>query len=320
MKKRLQVFISSTYLDLIEERQSAVSAVLKSGHIPAGMELFTAADQSQLEIIKRWIDESDVYMLILGGRYGSVEPKSGVSYTELEYNYALSIGKPLFAVVIEDLALESKVRIHGTSVLETERPAELKMFREKVLNNMSAFFEDLKDIRLAVMESLPEIAASRELSGWISGNEVPDTKGLVDEISKLNAEIADLVKENSQLSKKLSQNTKLSLTEEFEDLINILKNTEIKIPPNMADGKENVTKTLYSLFNSTQSNLIRGVTNQVGQHSSVYFLYENVCPKLQIHELVQNEKVPSVRYRRFSITKKGQSLLAYIEKKKISKE
>ncbi|MEC6830178.1 DUF4062 domain-containing protein [Photobacterium toruni] len=321
MKKRLQVFISSTYLDLIEERQSAVSAVLKSGHIPAGMELFTAADQSQLEIIKRWIDESDVYMLILGGRYGSVEPKSGVSYTELEYNYALSIGKPLFAVVIEDLALESKVRIHGTSVLETERPAELKMFREKVLNNMSAFFEDLKDIRLAVMESLPEIAASRELSGWISGNEVPDTKGLVDEISKLNAEIADLVKENSQLSKKLSQNTKLSLTEEFEDLINILKNTEIKIPPNMAaDGEENVTKTLYSLFNSTQSNLIRGVTNQVGQHSSVYFLYENVCPKLQIHELVQNEKVPSVRYRRFSITKKGQSLLAYIEKKKISKE
>lgn len=321
MKKRLQVFISSTYLDLIEERQSAVSAVLKSGHIPAGMELFTAADQSQLEIIKRWIDESDVYMLILGGRYGSVEPKSGVSYTELEYNYALSIGKPLFAVVIEDLALESKVRIHGTSVLETERPAELKIFREKVLNNMSAFFEDLKDIRLAVMESLPEIAASRELSGWISGNEVPDTKGLVDEISKLNAEIADLVKENSQLSKKLSQNTKLSLTEEFEDLINILKNTEIKIPPNMAaDGEENVTKTLYSLFNSTQSNLIRGVTNQVGQHSSVYFLYENVCPKLQIHELVQNEKVPSVRYRRFSITKKGQSLLAYIEKKKISKE
>lgn len=321
MKKRLQVFISSTYLDLIEERQSAVSAVLKSGHIPAGMELFTAADQSQLEIIKRWIDESDVYMLILGGRYGSVEPKSGVSYTELEYNYALSIGKPLFAVVIEDLALESKVKIHGTSVLETERPAELKMFREKVLNNMSAFFEDLKDIRLAVMESLPEIAASRELSGWISGNEVPDTKGLVDEISKLNAEIADLVKENSQLSKKLSQNSKLSLTEEFEDLINILKNTEIKIPPNMAaDGEENVTKTLYSLFNSTQSNLIRGVTNQVGQHSSVYFLYENVCPKLQIHELVQNEKVPSVRYRRFSITKKGQSLLAYIEKKKISKE
>ena len=112
MKKRLQVFVSSTYTDLIEERQAAVSAILKSGHIPAGMELFTAGDKSQLEIIKRWIDESDVYMLILGGRYGSVEAESGVSYTELEYNYALEVGKPLFAVVIDEAALEEKVKAY----------------------------------------------------------------------------------------------------------------------------------------------------------------------------------------------------------------
>ena len=202
MRKRLQVFVSSTYMDLIEERQSAVSAILKSGHIPAGMELFTAGDQSQWEIIKRWIDESDVYMLILGGRYGSVEANSGVSYTELEYNYAVESGKPLFAVVITDQALEMKVKEHGTSVLETERPSELKLFRELVLSNMSSFFEDEKDIRLAVMESLPEIAATRDLSGWISGNEVPDTKGLVDEIAKLNSEVSNLVKENSELTKK----------------------------------------------------------------------------------------------------------------------
>lgn len=110
MKRRLQVFVSSTYLDLVEERQAAVGAILKSGHIPAGMELFTARDKSQWEIIKRWIDESDVYMLILGGRYGSVELESGVSYTELEYNYASEIGKPLFAVVIEEKALDIRVR------------------------------------------------------------------------------------------------------------------------------------------------------------------------------------------------------------------
>ena len=187
MKKKLQVFVSSTYLDLKEERQVAVSAILKAGHIPAGMELFTAADKSQLDIIKRWINESDVYMLILGGRYGSVEAKSGVSYTELEYNYALKIDKPLFAIVINDEALESKVKTVGTSVLETERPAELKIFKKKVLSNVSSFFDDIKDIRICIMESLPEIAATRKLSGWVSGNEVPDIKGLVDEILKLNS-------------------------------------------------------------------------------------------------------------------------------------
>ena len=62
IQKRLQVFVSSTYTDLLEERQDAVSAILTAGHIPAGMELFTAGDESQMDVIKQWIDESDVYL------------------------------------------------------------------------------------------------------------------------------------------------------------------------------------------------------------------------------------------------------------------
>ena len=61
MKRRLQVFISSTFTDLMVERQAAVSAILKSGHIPAGMELYSSGDRSQMTIIRQWIDESDVY-------------------------------------------------------------------------------------------------------------------------------------------------------------------------------------------------------------------------------------------------------------------
>ena len=90
IKKKLQVFVSSTYLDLQAERQAAVEAILKAGHIPAGMELFAAGDQSQLDTIRRWIDESDVFMLIMGGRYGSIDPKTSLSYIELEYDYAVS--------------------------------------------------------------------------------------------------------------------------------------------------------------------------------------------------------------------------------------
>lgn len=60
MKKKLQVFISSTYIDLIDERQAAVEGVLDAGHIPAGMELFKAGNRSQLDTIYRWIDNSDI--------------------------------------------------------------------------------------------------------------------------------------------------------------------------------------------------------------------------------------------------------------------
>lgn len=129
MKRRLQVFVSSTFTDLLDERQAAVAAILKSGHIPAGMELFNAGDKSQLDTIKSWIDESDVYMLILGGRYGSVEPVSGKSYTELEFDYAISKGKPVFAVVIAEDALELRVKSAGSSVLELSNPGMLKEFR-----------------------------------------------------------------------------------------------------------------------------------------------------------------------------------------------
>jgi hypothetical protein len=92
-KEKLQVFISSSFTDLKQERRAAVEAILTAGHIPAGMELFTAGDESQMNVINRWIDESDIYLLILGGRYGSVEPLTKKSYSHLEYEYAVEKGR-----------------------------------------------------------------------------------------------------------------------------------------------------------------------------------------------------------------------------------
>jgi len=63
IKKRLQVFVLSTYEDLKAERQAAVETILTVGHIPEGMELFTAGDQSQMDVIRDWIDESDIFLL-----------------------------------------------------------------------------------------------------------------------------------------------------------------------------------------------------------------------------------------------------------------
>lgn len=56
------------------------------------MELFPAIDEDQFEFIKKVIDDCDYYLLIIGGRYGSLSDE-GVSYTELEYQYAVSKGE-----------------------------------------------------------------------------------------------------------------------------------------------------------------------------------------------------------------------------------
>lgn len=192
VKKRLQVFISSTYTDLLEERQAAVEAILTAGHFPAGMELFTAGDEAQMNVIKQWIDESDVYLLILGGRYGSIEQKSGKSYTHLEYEYALAQGKSLFACVLTDQAIDNKVKNSGRSVLEDEEPKKLKEFRGLVLSKLVKMCDDKKDIKIAVGETLANMARNESLVGWVRADNSVDVSRLADEIARLSQENAIL--------------------------------------------------------------------------------------------------------------------------------
>src|SRR4030042_3385153 len=98
MDKRYQVFISSTYSDLKDERQHVMQTLLQMDCIPTGMELFPAADEEQFEFIKKVIDDCDYYLLIIGGRYGSTTTE-GLSYTEKEYDYAIECGIKVIALL-----------------------------------------------------------------------------------------------------------------------------------------------------------------------------------------------------------------------------
>lgn len=198
MQKKLQIFVSSTYTDLVEERQAAVQAILNAGHIPAGMELFTAGSQSQLETIYKWIDDSDVYMLILGGRYGSIEPKSGKSYTQLEYEYAVSHNIPIFSLVLSDDFINEKIKSSDyRKITETIYPDLHNKFKSSVLNRIVEFVNDQKDIQLGVFKSLNTIQLQYELRGWIRSDSIPDLDPLFQQLKSLNSENATL---KSQLS------------------------------------------------------------------------------------------------------------------------
>ncbi|MGH9761981.1 MAG: DUF4062 domain-containing protein, partial [Blastocatellia bacterium] len=96
---RYQVFISSTYDDLRDERESVSWAIMQLGHIPAGMEVLTAKNDRGWDTIKYAIDDSDYYVLILAGRYGTVEEEWGQSWTHHEYEYAVSKGLPVLAFI-----------------------------------------------------------------------------------------------------------------------------------------------------------------------------------------------------------------------------
>lgn len=132
--KKYQIFVSSTYKDLIDERRIAINTIMQLGHIPAGMEMFSATGAPQLETIKPIIDESDYYLIILGGKYGSVNKETGLSYTEMEYDYALEQNKRIIAFVHNDPDnLPSSLRE------KTDRSRKrFERFRDKVLKDKMA--------------------------------------------------------------------------------------------------------------------------------------------------------------------------------------
>ncbi|GAB3983066.1 hypothetical protein GCM10028806_56040 [Spirosoma terrae] len=165
------------------------------------MELFAAGSETQLETIKRWIDSSDVYMLLLGGRYGSLDPKTKLAYTEVEYRYALEKKKPVFAVVMSDAFLDAKIARIGRAVFEQDNVDKYRKFKKLVQSKIVKFFDSLDGIKLAIFQSMIEIDSRYNLEGWVRGNEVIDIKPLISQISALTQEKDELKKEIASLRK-----------------------------------------------------------------------------------------------------------------------
>jgi hypothetical protein len=187
MDKRYQVFVSSTYADLKEERRKVIQAVIEMDCIPAGMELFPAADEEQFQFIKRVIDDCDYYLLIIGGRYGSTTAE-GISYTEKEFDYAVSRGLRVIALVHEnpeDIPL-------GKSEKEPLLREKLQAFREKVTTDRIVKFWTSADVLPSlVTSSLAHTMKVYPAVGWIRANSVASVEVLteINELRKANARL-----------------------------------------------------------------------------------------------------------------------------------
>ena len=104
---KYQVFISSTYTDLVEERSKLYeSLMLRRVYIPIGMENFEASNKSSWDLIRRRIDECDYMVVIIGDRSGSVGP-DGTSFTQMEYKYAKRKNIPVVALLKQNMTLSA---------------------------------------------------------------------------------------------------------------------------------------------------------------------------------------------------------------------
>lgn len=170
MDKRYQVFVSSTFADLQEERQAVMQALLSLDHFPAGMELFPASDDDQFALISGVIDDSDYYVLVIGGRYGSTSD-SGVSYTEMEFDYAVKKKIPVLAFIHEK---PEDIVAKKTDQNDNLRQ-QLEEFKKKIKTHRHVkFYKSADNLKAQVIQSIAAETKRNPREGWIRANRAVD--------------------------------------------------------------------------------------------------------------------------------------------------
>lgn len=190
MEKRYQVFVSSTYEDLQEERKEVMQALLELDCIPAGMELFPAANEDQWTLIRQVIDTCDYYLVIVGGRYGSLG-SDGIGYTEKEYQYAMETGVPTIGFLHKN---PDELPAKNTEQAEKDK---LEAFRTLVKSKMCQFWDSPSDLGSKVSRSLVKLIKNYPAVGWVRADELP-SEDVNQELLSLRKRVDDLQYELAQ--------------------------------------------------------------------------------------------------------------------------
>jgi Domain of unknown function (DUF4062) len=217
--KRYQVFVSSTFNDLEEERQHVTRALLRMNCIPSGMELFPASDDDQWTLIRHVIDDCDYFIVIISGKYGSVNA-DGISFTEMEYDYAIDRKKPVLAFPYKEPS-----RLPGFKLEDDdEKRRKLAAFREKATKNkMVDFWESPPDLASKVKDGIVELKKTRPDGGWVRAAEAEKAQS---RLAKAMRQVKRLRSRNKALEQPLTEELTLGtepITSLPAEAITILK-------------------------------------------------------------------------------------------------
>jgi len=173
MHPKFQIFISSTYLDLKEERRHAAKAIIELGHFTAGMELFVANNGMLLETIYKWIEDSDLIIFIQGVRYGTIGTENEYSYTETEFRYAQNLKKPIFLILLHREEINRRLSDPETiKWIEGDNREKYEAF-SSFLQNMDAaksYYSNPTDVDFKIAQIIRDIERDKKISGWIQSD------------------------------------------------------------------------------------------------------------------------------------------------------
>lgn len=266
MEKKFQVFISSTYKDLLDERSEVMQALLELDCIPVGMELFPAADEDQWTLIKRLIDDCDYYILIVGGRYGSINPSEGVSYTQMEYEYATKQNVPTITFIHK---YPDKIE-SGKTDQDAASKAKLEAFKKLAEQKLCKYWESPSELGGIVSRSLVKLIKDKPRPGWVKSTYVPDEDTNVTML-ELRKQIDDLKSElENYKGSSLSDSDELS---QGDDLFYIPFTARIWDLKGAREESTQIATTWNDLFSILSPLMVHEIEeNEIRQTIKAYIL------------------------------------------------
>jgi hypothetical protein len=143
----MKVFISSVRRDLEAERDSLPGLIRAIGHDPKRFEDFGAQALPSREACLRGVEDSDVYLLLLGPKYGHVFPETGQSATHDEWVAAVTKG--MHRLVFRKVGVE----------YEPEQEEFARLVGDYGHGVFYAEFTDVVDLQAKVVQALRSVEA-----------------------------------------------------------------------------------------------------------------------------------------------------------------
>lgn len=324
MEKRYQIFISSTYSDLKDERNKVMQTIMSLDCIPAGMELFPAMDEEQFEFIKRIIDDCDYYLLIVGARYGSMD-ENGVSYTEKEYDYAVTKGIPVLAFLHDNIP---SIPIDKADLDNSLRKKLNKFYKKVIKGRLVQHWKNADDLNAKVAISLPKTIKMFPRTGWVKANLMTNGESL--------QEINELRKENELLKAYKAKHEKniefsIDIAEWNEEFTARFTKESLFDVWNNATNRESIkiTHTWIEWFKLIASELDDSHRNYMGIDKLFSAIISDTNNLEDCKLIINHKDLTTIRYQfttygvinkipisydeeRWCLTKKGEKLIAQL--------
>jgi len=157
-KQYIPIFLSSTYKDLIPYRKEVLNTLDKLGVAVSGMEVFGARTEKPIETCLREVEKCELFIGVLGMRYGSIDKRTGKSFVHREYETAFEKSLDIRIYLIDEV----NAWVHPELMDFSESGKKLKDFKELLKKRHTVeSFQSSKKLAFKVERDLKKLFSDK---------------------------------------------------------------------------------------------------------------------------------------------------------------